>query len=129
LKRYAIVELIELKAAKGEQDPVKVKRIDSAYIEKQLSGSEYLVLLDETGKDFTSKDLAHFLQTQMNSSIKELVFVIGGAYGYSDELIAKARLLLSFSKLTFPHQLFRLIFMEQLYRAFTILGNEPYHHQ
>lgn len=91
--------------------------------------SHQLVLLDERGKEFTSVAFADELQKKMNAGIKQLTFVIGGPYGFSDEVYARANGKLSLSKLTFSHQMIRLFFVEQLYRAFTILRNEPYHHQ
>lgn len=91
--------------------------------------SHQLVLLDERGKEFTSVAFADELQKKMNAGIKQLTFVIGGPYGFSDEVYARANGKLSLSKLTFSHQMIRLFFVEQLYRAFTILRSEPYHHQ
>jgi 23S rRNA (pseudouridine1915-N3)-methyltransferase len=85
-------------------------------------------LLDEKGKQMTSRKFAEFLQKKMASGIKELVFVIGGPYGFSDEVYEQADSKISLSKMTFPHQLARLLCMEQFYRAFTILKGEPYHH-
>jgi 23S rRNA (pseudouridine1915-N3)-methyltransferase len=87
-----------------------------------------LCLLDENGKEFNSREFAGFLKKQMNSSVKRLVFVIGGPYGFSRQVYEKADFKLSLSRMTFSHQLVRLIFAEQLYRAFSIINNEPYHH-
>jgi 23S rRNA (pseudouridine1915-N3)-methyltransferase len=86
------------------------------------------VLLDERGKEISSVDFANFLQQKMNSGIKKLLFVIGGAYGFSEAVYQRQNAKISLSRLTFPHLMTRLIFTEQLYRAFTILHNEPYHH-
>ena len=91
--------------------------------------SHHLILLDECGKEFTSVAFADELQKKMNAGIKQLTFVIGGPYGFSKEVYDRANGKLSLSKLTFSHQMIRLFFVEQLYRAFTILRNEPYHHQ
>ena len=88
-----------------------------------------LILLDERGKEYTSIDFADELQKKMNAGIKQLTFVIGGPYGFSQAVYQRANSKLSLSKLTFSHQMIRLFFVEQLYRAFTILRNEPYHHQ
>ncbi len=96
---------------------------------KKLKPTDILILLDEKGKDFTSVGFSEFLQKKMNSGIKQLVFVIGGPYGFSDAVYQKAQGKISFSKMTFSHQMFRLFVVEQLYRAFTILKNEPYHHR
>ena len=88
-----------------------------------------MVLLDERGDEYRSGDLAYWLQKRMASGIRRLVMVIGGPYGFSDEVYARADAKLSLSKMTFSHQIVRAIFAEQIYRAFTILNNEPYHHE
>ena len=88
-----------------------------------------LILLDENGKEMNSIGFSNFLQKQMNSGLKQLVFVIGGPYGFSEAVYKKAVGTLSLSKMTFSHQMVRLFMIEQLYRGFTILKNEPYHHR
>jgi len=95
----------------------------------QIQSSDELFLLDEQGMEFSSVDFARFLEKKMISGIKRLVFVIGGPYGFSSTIYSRANGKISLSKMTFSHQMVRLIFMEQLYRAFTILKGEPYHHQ
>ncbi|WP_430812176.1 MULTISPECIES: 23S rRNA (pseudouridine(1915)-N(3))-methyltransferase RlmH [unclassified Carboxylicivirga] len=90
---------------------------------------DYLVLLDENGKDFTSVGFSKMIEKRMVAGLKRLVFVIGGPYGFSDAIYARANAKISLSKMTYSHQMVRLIFAEQLYRAMTILKNEPYHHQ
>ncbi len=105
------------------------KQKEGELILKKLSSNDFLVLLDEKGKEFNSIDFSNYLQKHMNSGIKQLVFVIGGPYGFSDELYHKAKGKIALSKMTFSHQMVRLFFIEQLYRGFTILRNEPYHHQ
>ena len=92
------------------------------------TGSE-LVLLDEGGKEFSSKGFATFLEKRMIAGTRQLCFVVGGAYGFSEEVYQKANLKFSLSKMTFSHQMVRMIFVEQLYRAFTIIKDEPYHHE
>ena len=96
---------------------------------KQISKSDILVLLDENGKQFTSVDFSKYLQKHMNSGIKNLILVIGGPYGFSEAIYKRAQGKISLSKMTFSHQMVRLFVIEQLYRGFTILKNEPYHHQ
>lgn len=91
--------------------------------------SDVLILLDEKGKQFSSIDFSQYLQKHMNSGIKTLVFCIGGPYGFSNAIYQRANGQLSLSKMTFSHQMVRLFFIEQLYRGFTILKNEPYHHK
>lgn len=96
---------------------------------RKLTPTDALILLDEKGKEFRSVDFSKYLQKKMNSGIKQLVFVIGGPYGFSEEVYKKASGKISFSKMTFSHQMIRLFVVEQIYRAFTILKNEPYHHE
>jgi 23S rRNA (pseudouridine1915-N3)-methyltransferase len=96
---------------------------------KRLSSTDVLVLLDEKGKQLSSVEFSKYLQKKMNSGLKQLVFLIGGPYGFSDALHQKAKGSISLSKMTFSHQMVRLFVVEQIYRAFTILRNEPYHHQ
>jgi 23S rRNA (pseudouridine1915-N3)-methyltransferase len=95
---------------------------------KNLKPEDILVLLDEKGTEYTSRGFANYLQKKMNAGTRSLVFVVGGAFGFSKELYAKADSTLSFSQMTFPHELIRLFAVEQLYRAHTILKGENYHH-
>lgn len=96
---------------------------------KQFAEGDHVVLLDERGLEMRSVELAAWLQKRLNSGLRRLVMVIGGPYGFSDEVYARADAQLSLSRMTFSHQLVRAIFTEQIYRAFTILRNEPYHHE
>ena len=105
------------------------KQKEGEFILNRLSPTDQLILLDENGKSFSSVSFSEELQKKMNSGIKTLVFVIGGPYGFSDEVYQKAQGKISLSAMTFSHQMVRLFFIEQVYRAFTILRNEPYHHQ
>lgn len=105
------------------------KEKEGELILSKIGLSDQLILLDENGKNYSSIDFASELQKKMNSGIKTLVFVIGGPYGFSAEVYEKAQGKISLSSMTFSHQMVRLFFIEQLYRAFTILKNEPYHHQ
>jgi 23S rRNA (pseudouridine1915-N3)-methyltransferase len=95
----------------------------------QIKPSDYMVLLDENGKEFTSVDYAKWMQKQMNKGLKNLVFIIGGPYGFSEEVYKISNTKVALSKMTFSHQMVRLFFTEQLYRGFSILHNMPYHHQ
>ena len=95
----------------------------------KLQNTDQLILLDDKGKQFTSIEFSQYLQKKMNSGIKQLVFVIGGPYGFSDAVYKKSQGKLSLSKMTFSHQMIRLFIVEQIYRGFTILKNEPYHHE
>lgn len=105
------------------------KEKEGELILKKLSPTDILVLLDENGKQFTSVEFSSYLQKKMNAGIKQLVFVIGGPYGFSETVYQKAQGKISLSKMTFSHQMIRLFIVEQIYRGFTILKNEPYHHQ
>ena len=105
------------------------KEKEGQLILNKISNSDVLILLDENGKQYDCIAFAQYLQKHMNSGIKQLVFLIGGPYGFSEEVYARAQGKLSLSKMTFSHQMVRLFFIEQLYRGFTILRNEPYHHR
>ena len=115
------------KVKKLSEDQQKQK--EGELILNKLNPTDVLILLDENGKQLDSIGFSNYLQKHMNSGIKQLVFVIGGPYGFSPEVYAKANGKLSLSKMTFSHQMIRLFVIEQLYRAFTILRNEPYHHR
>ena len=105
------------------------KEKEGELILKKLAPTDELLLLDEKGKEFRSIDFSKFLQKKMNSGIKQLVLVIGGPYGFSEAVYKKATGKISLSKMTFSHQMIRLFVVEQIYRAYTILKNEPYHHE
>ena len=105
------------------------KQKEGELILKKMSTTDVLILLDENGKQFDSIGFSHYLQKHMNSGIKRLVLVIGGPYGFSPEVYQKAQGKIALSKMTFSHQMIRLFIIEQLYRSFTILKNEPYHHR
>ncbi len=105
------------------------KQKEGELILGKVHTSDSLVLLDENGKQYSSIEFSGYLQKHMNSGIKRLVFVIGGPYGFSKEVYDKAQAKLALSKMTFSHQMVRLFVVEQLYRGFTILRNEPYHHR
>ena len=96
---------------------------------RQLTEGDFVVLLDERGDELRSMEFALWLQKRLNSGVKRLVLVIGGPYGFSEAVYARADAKLSLSRMTFSHQIVRAIFAEQIYRAFTILHNEPYHHE
>ena len=118
----------DIKNAKNLSEPEQ-KEKEGELILKKLIPTDVLILLDEKGKEYRSVDFSKYLQKKMNSGIKQLVFVIGGPYGFSEEVYKKSTGKISLSKMTFSHQMIRLFVVEQLYRAFTILRNEPYHHE
>lgn len=105
------------------------KEKEGELILSKISTTDQLILLDENGSNFSSVTFSDYLQKKMNAGIKTLVFVIGGPYGFSEEVYKKAQGKVSLSEMTFSHQMVRLFVIEQLYRGFTILKNEPYHHQ
>jgi 23S rRNA (pseudouridine1915-N3)-methyltransferase len=105
------------------------KSAEGKLILDKLSASDFVVLLDENGKHLSSEGFSEYIQKRLNSGMKQLIFIIGGPYGFSEEVYSRAEGKLSISKMTFSHQMVRLFFVEQLYRAFTILRNEPYHHK
>jgi 23S rRNA (pseudouridine1915-N3)-methyltransferase len=104
------------------------KEKEGELILSKISATDQLILLDENGSTFSSVAFSDYLQKKMNAGIKTLVFVIGGPYGFSEEVYKKAQGKVSLSEMTFSHQMVRLFVIEQLYRGFTILKNEPYHH-
>ncbi len=105
------------------------KKQEGALFFKKIETTDFVILLDEHGKELTSIDLSQFIQQQMNRCTKRILFLIGGAYGFSEEVYNRANHQIALSQMTFPHILTRLIFTEQLYRAMTIWKGEPYHHQ
>lgn len=112
----------------GALSESELKEKEGELILSQLKKDDYLIVLDEKGKNFTSEELAAFIQQRANESQKQLIFLIGGAFGVSKEVLQRAQFKWSLSKLVFPHQLVRLILAEQIYRACSILRNEKYHH-
>jgi 23S rRNA (pseudouridine1915-N3)-methyltransferase len=131
LKHYCSFEKIEISelknAKKLSEDQIKLE--EGKLILVKLDSSEQLILLDENGKSFDSVGFSKFLQKKFNQGGKSIVFVVGGAYGFSDEMYARSNGKISLSEMTFSHQMVRLFFIEQVYRALTILKGEPYHHQ
>ena len=126
--QFEMLEILNIKNAKNFSNAELMKK-EGELILKQLQNSDHLILLDNKGKDFTSTKFAEKLQSWMLSGKKRLVFVVGGAYGFSEDIFARGNEKLSLSKMTFSHQMVRLFFVEQIYRGYTILNNEPYHHQ
>lgn len=131
LKHYCDFELVTIPALKnmGKASPEEVKEREGQLILKQVEKSDMVVLLDEHGKEYGSVEFSEYLQKQMNAGIRTLSFVVGGAFGFSPAVYAAAQHIISLSKMTFNHQMVRLFFVEQLYRAFTILRHEKYHNE
>lgn len=126
--KFAITTLADVRNTRKLSE-AEQKRLEGEQILKLITDADYLMLLDEHGAELRSIEFADMLQRRMSAGIKRLVFVIGGPYGFSDAVYQRANSKLSLSKMTFSHQIVRAIFTEQLYRAFTILRNEPYHHE
>ena len=125
LKKYTNIELIEVKD-EGFVEEQKAINLEGEKINKYISPKDYIITLEIEGKAFSSEEFASKLnQIQIENS--NIVFIIGGSYGLSDEIKNKSKLHLSFSKMTFPHQLFRVFLLEQIYRAYKIMNNESYH--
>lgn len=126
--RFAVITIADVKNTRN-MSPTRQKQLEGEAILRDVTDGDYLVLMDERGKQFSSMEYADWLQKRMLSGAKRLVLVIGGPYGFSDDVYARANDKISLSRMTFSHQIVRAIFAEQLYRAFTILHNEPYHHE
>ena len=126
--KFAITTLADVRNTKN-LSAAEQKRMEGEAILRLVTDSDHLMLLDEHGLELRSIEFADLIQRRMSSGVKRLVFVIGGPYGFSDAVYSRSNSKLSLSKMTFSHQIVRAIFTEQLYRAFTILKNEPYHHE
>ena len=126
--QFSIEIIPDLKNTKNFSEKIQ-KEKEGDLILSKISTTDRIVLFDENGTSFDSIEFSKFLQKQMNSGIKQLVFVIGGPYGFSEKIYKKSQGKISLSKMTFSHQMVRLFAIEQIYRGFTILKNEPYHHQ
>ena len=125
---FSLTEIPELKNVSAfTKDQIKIK--EGSLILKNIRPSDEVILLDERGKMFTSIEFASLIKDRLDYGSRDIVFVIGGAYGFSEEVYARANSKISLSKMTFSHQMVRTIFAEQLYRAFTIIKGEPYHHE
>ncbi len=131
LKHYCDFELVVIPALKnlGKVSPDEVKEREGQLILKQLEKTDCMVLLDEHGREYSSVGFSEYLQKQMNAGTRTLAFVIGGAFGFSTAVYAAATHKISLSQMTFNHQMVRLFFAEQLYRAFTVLRHEKYHNE
>jgi 23S rRNA (pseudouridine1915-N3)-methyltransferase len=125
--RFELEVIPDLKNTKSLSELVQ-KEKEGELLLKKVQPSDELILLDERGKSYGSLEFSVVIQKKMNSGLKQLIFIIGGPYGFSEAVYQRANGKISFSKMTFSHQMIRPFFIEQLYRAFTILRNEPYHH-
>lgn len=130
LKRYTDFRIRELPDIKntGSWSQSKIMQEEGRVILKALSDKDFVILLDERGKEMDSIAFAEYLERKHQDQLKKIVFVVGGAYGFSPEVYERGNVQLSLSKMTFSHQVFPLFFIEQLYRAYTIIRGAPYHH-
>jgi len=126
--KFEIDIIPDLKKTKS-LDENQQKEKEGELILAKVQNSDFLMLLDENGKEFSSEKFSAYIQKRLNSGLKQLIFVIGGPYGFSEAVYQRADSKVALSQMTFSHQMVRLFFTEQLYRAFTILKNEPYHHR
>lgn len=125
---FSLTEIPELKNVSAfTKEQIKIK--EGSLILKNIRPNDEVILLDERGKMFTSIEFASLIKDRMDYASRDIVFVIGGAYGFSEEVYSRANSKISLSKMTFSHQMVRTIFVEQLYRAFTIIKGKPYHHE
>lgn len=125
--KFSYVQWPDVKRNK-KTTPTELKKLEGQLLLSKIDSSDFVVLLDENGKHFSSEKWADQIQKWMNISPKRLVFIVGGAFGFSDEMYQRAQSKISLSAMTFSHQMVRMIFLEQLYRAYSILNNEKYHH-
>ena len=126
--RFAITTIADIRNTKKLSE-AEQRRLEGEAILRLINESDHVMLLDEHGVELRSIEFADMMQRRMSAGTRRLVFVIGGPYGFSEAVYGRANSKLSLSKMTFSHQIVRAIFAEQLYRAFTILKNEPYHHE
>ncbi|MBI5010227.1 MAG: 23S rRNA (pseudouridine(1915)-N(3))-methyltransferase RlmH [Bacteroidia bacterium] len=129
--KYYSFETVTLPDVKNTKNmPVDEQKIkEGKKIIQNLTHEDLVILLDEKGREFTTLEFSSWLEKQFMIARKRIVFIIGGPYGFSEEVYKRADMKISLSRLTFPHQLVRLLFLEQLYRVFTIIKGEPYHHE
>lgn len=131
IKKYIPIEKIEIPDLKNAKKLTQkqIKEKEGKLLIAKIEPHSLIVLLDEKGREFTSMKFSTWIQDKMNRGYKNIIFLIGGAYGFSDEVYKLANEKIALSKMTFSHQMIRMLFTEQIYRAFTILNNEPYHHE
>jgi 23S rRNA (pseudouridine1915-N3)-methyltransferase len=131
IKKYSVFEIVTLPDLKNTKNmPIQEQKFKEATkILQSVFDDDYIILLDEKGREFTTVEFSKAMEKMFLLQKKRIVFVIGGPWGFSEAIYNKADLKMSLSKMTFPHQLVRLLFLEQLYRVFTIIKGEPYHHE
>lgn len=125
---FSMIELPDIKSGKGLTEE-QIKQKEGLLILDKILPSDFIVLLDEKGREYSSEEFADYIQKMMGSGRKRSVFIVGGPYGFSNDVYMRADAKLSLSRMTFNHEMVRLFFVEQVYRAMTILRGEPYHHR
>ena len=131
IKHFTDFEIITIQDLKNTKNlkAEQIKQKEGELILKNITKKDFLILLDEKGKNYSSIEFSNFISKKINSGIKQVFFVVGGAYGFSQDVYNHSNSLLSLSKMTYSHQIIRLFFVEQLYRAFTIINGMPYHNE
>ena len=131
LQRFINFELNTISDIKNARklSPAEIKNKEGQLLLKNIKSNDFVILLDERGKTFSSISFAEYLQKQMNQGVSNITFVVGGAYGFSEAIYKRANAKISLSKMTFSHQIIRLIFVEQIYRAYAIINHHPYHNE
>src|SRR5690606_3170105 len=131
LKHYITFNIVVLPDVKNVKNlsQSQQKEKEAELFNKHIQNTDYVVLLDERGKEYSSIEFSSFLEKKMIASVQHIVFLVGGPYGFSEEIKQRANSLVSLSKMTFSHQMVRLFFIEQIYRDYTIMKGEPYHHE
>ncbi len=130
LQKFISTEIVvtrEVQVHRGNNEEL-IKKTEANEILRHIDDSDYVILLDEKGEEYTSIQFAQLLNSYFYKNIRRLVFIVGGAYGFSEDIYQRGNKLLSLSRMTFTHQMVRIFFVEQLYRAFTLMKRIPYHH-
>lgn len=128
INHFINYEIIEINLKKNKNISEKeIKKKEGIKILDRIEKKDYVVLFDENGKEYSSVEFSEFIKNKITNFSKKIIFVVGGAYGFSDDIYVRSNSLISLSKMTFSHQMIRIFILEQLYRAFTIINNHPYH--
>ena len=127
IKYFVDLQLIVFQDIKNIKNDVLLKTKEAEKYLEKIKDDDFVILLDENGKEYNSRMFANFIEQRQNQSIKRLIFIVGGAFGFDEKLYARANMKIALSKMTFSHHLVRIIFLEQMYRAYSIIHNFPYH--
>lgn len=127
IKHFTEINFRIFSDIKGVKEPKTLKEKEAEKYLSKIESDDYVILLDEGGTTFSSRKFAQFIEQRQNQSVKKCIFIVGGAFGFDEKIYRRANMKISLSEMTFSHQLIRVIFLEQLYRAYTIIHNFPYH--